>query len=220
MRQDEARRAKRAATVRNRPIREVVWNRLLERRRFAQKQIGSVSDVDQGIRPSCIARIGDRATVAGDAQSKRRRAAPVVHAKRRHPGAGYSGGPAIDVLGKPDQLFAGFPPEARIKQLGRSPYALSDARRSHDEQGTRAPRDERGVQQEKRQSTKMIPVQVADDDRIHRRRIDAEAVHRDERRRAEVDQQRRAWRLEIEGRVRLTAAAKCVAAAQNAQRHT
>ena len=66
----------------------------------------------------------------------------------------------------------------------------------------------------------MIAMQMADEHRVDGGRIDTESMHRYQRGRAEVDEQRARWRLEAERRVGSAAGPEGITAAKDTQRDT
>jgi hypothetical protein len=75
------------------------------------------------------------------------------------------------------------------EHLHRLADAHLHAGRSGDRQRPGTPR-ELAVEDQERQTAEVVAVQVRQQHRVHRIRIDAEPLHRDQRRRAAVDQHR------------------------------
>jgi hypothetical protein len=125
---------------------------------------------------------------------------------------------AIGQLGEPDVESPPDGRRARKEHLHRLAHAGLDAGRSHHDERARAPR-ELAVEDQERDAAEVIAVQVGEDHRVDRRGIDAEAAHRNQGRRAAVDEGLGRARLEMDARLEAPAAAERVARAEEAYLH-
>ena len=75
------------------------------------------------------------------------------------------------------------------------------------------------MEDQERNAAEVVAVQMGEDHRIDRSRIDAEVAHRDQRRGAAIDEDLSLTRLEVNARLEAPAAAERVSRAEKADLH-
>lgn len=217
--EDEAAAGQLSAIRRKRFVVEVGPHLFVERVGLANEEVGVARGIDERIGPLGVAGIGDGLARAVDAQRVGRCTARVDDGVGRHHDQADLRGGALGQLDELDgeALLGARGP--REEHLHRVADARLDARRAGDDERPCAPRDELGVQDEEGQAAEVIAVEVADEDGLDVVRIDVEAAHRDERRRAAVEQDGAGCGSDEDARLEPPAAAEGVAAAKELHRH-
>ncbi|OLE38913.1 MAG: hypothetical protein AUG00_04070 [Candidatus Rokubacteria bacterium 13_1_20CM_2_70_7] len=185
--EDETPAAQAGAVGHQRVIVEVILDSLLEEVGFADEQVGAGRRLHQRLRPLGVAGIDDDFAAVLDAQGVGGGPAGVGHLERGDGGRADDRGASIDQLQELDGEAAGHAGRAGEEDLHGRLEAGGYAGRTRDLERTRSP-PELPVEDQEGQAAEMVAVQMREHDPLDGVRIEAGALHGDERRSAAVDQ--------------------------------